>query len=98
MTAEVLEPLILPRLAGDDALAQQEAAIGAGIADLHHGEGLSRHVIEGEALDAGERGVRAQRRVEELNAMAESAEKERELAALAEAMLAFELRLDEAGE
>ncbi len=41
---------------------------------------------------------RAQRRVEELNAMAESAEKERELAALAEAMLAFELRLDEAGE
>lgn len=41
---------------------------------------------------------RAQRRVEELNAMVESAEKERELAALAEAMLAFELRLDEAGE
>jgi hypothetical protein len=41
---------------------------------------------------------RAQRRVEELNAMAESADKERELAALAEAMLAFELRLDEAGE
>jgi len=39
---------------------------------------------------------RAQRRVEELNAAAESADKERELAALAEAMLAFELRLDEA--
>ncbi len=39
---------------------------------------------------------RAQRRIEELNAAAESADKERELAALAEAMLAFELRLDEA--
>ena len=41
---------------------------------------------------------RVQRRIEELNAAAESADKERELAALAEAMLVFELRLDETGE
>ena len=39
---------------------------------------------------------RAQQRVEDLNAMPDSAEKERELRALAEAMLAFELRRDEA--
>lgn len=39
---------------------------------------------------------RAQQRVEELNAMPNSAEKERELHALAEAMLAFELRRDDA--
>jgi hypothetical protein len=39
---------------------------------------------------------RAQQRVEELNAMPDSAEKERELHALAEAMLAFELRRDDA--
>ncbi len=38
---------------------------------------------------------RAQQRVEELNALPSSAEKERELQALAEAMLAFELRRDE---
>lgn len=38
---------------------------------------------------------RAQQRLTELNAMPEGAEKERELHALAEAMLAFELRLDE---
>ena len=38
---------------------------------------------------------RAQQRVEELNAMPTSAEKERELHALAEAMLAFEPRRDE---
>jgi hypothetical protein len=41
---------------------------------------------------------RAQRRVAELNAAADSPAKERELAALAEAMLAFELRLDDAEE
>ena len=39
---------------------------------------------------------RAQQRVEELNAMPDGAEKERELHALAEAMLAFELRRDDA--
>lgn len=39
---------------------------------------------------------RAQQRVEELNAMPDSSEKERELRAIAEAMLAFELRRDEA--
>ncbi|WP_293809753.1 hypothetical protein [uncultured Bosea sp.] len=39
---------------------------------------------------------RAQQRVEELNAMPNSAEKERELHALGEAMLAFELRRDDA--
>ena len=39
---------------------------------------------------------RAQQRVEELNATPDSAEKERELHALAEAMLAFELRRDDA--
>jgi len=39
---------------------------------------------------------RAQQRVEELNAAAESSDKEHELHALAEAMLAFELRRDEA--
>jgi len=39
---------------------------------------------------------RAQQRAEELNAMPDSAEKERELHALAEAMLAFELRRDDA--
>ncbi len=38
----------------------------------------------------------AQKRVEELNAEADSAAKEAELAALAEAMLAWELRRDEA--
>lgn len=41
---------------------------------------------------------RAQQRVEELNATPDSAEKERELHALAEAMLAFELRRDDAGD
>ena len=39
---------------------------------------------------------RAQQRVAELNASPDSREKERELEALAEAMLAFELRRDEA--
>ncbi|PTM43036.1 hypothetical protein [Bosea sp. 124] len=39
---------------------------------------------------------RAQQRVEELNAAGESGDKERELQALAEAMLAFELRRDDA--
>lgn len=39
---------------------------------------------------------RAQQRVEELNAAEESSQKDRELQALAEAMLAFELRRDEA--
>lgn len=39
---------------------------------------------------------RAQQRVEELNAASESADKESELAALADAMLAYELRRDEA--
>ena len=39
---------------------------------------------------------RAQQRVEELNAMPDGADKERELHALAEAMLAFELRRDDA--
>jgi hypothetical protein len=39
---------------------------------------------------------RAQQRTEELSAMPDSADKERELHALAEAMLAFELRRDEA--
>ncbi len=39
---------------------------------------------------------RAQQRVKELNAMPDSGEKDRELQALAEAMLAFELRRDEA--
>jgi hypothetical protein len=39
---------------------------------------------------------RAQQRVEELNAAPDSPEKEREQQALAEAMLAFELRRDEA--
>lgn len=39
---------------------------------------------------------RAQQRVAELNASADSAEKERELQALAQAMLAYELRLDSA--
>jgi hypothetical protein len=38
---------------------------------------------------------RAQQRAEELNAMPDGAEKERELHALAEAMLAFELRRDD---
>ena len=38
----------------------------------------------------------AQLRVEELNAVPDGAEKERELHALAEAMLAFELRRDDA--
>jgi hypothetical protein len=41
---------------------------------------------------------RAQQRVEELSATADSAQKQRELEALAEAMLAFELRRDEAAE
>ena len=41
---------------------------------------------------------RAQQRVKELNAMPDSGEKDRELQALAEAMLAFELRRDEAGD
>ena len=40
---------------------------------------------------------RAQERVEELNAEPDSKAKESELAALAEAMLAFEMRRDEAG-
>jgi hypothetical protein len=39
---------------------------------------------------------RAQQRVKELNAMPDGDEKERELQALAEAMLAFELRRDDA--
>lgn len=39
---------------------------------------------------------RAQQRVEELNGMPDGTEKERELRAIAEAMLAFELRRDEA--
>lgn len=39
---------------------------------------------------------RAQQRVAELNAAADGPDKDRELQALAEAMLAFELRLDEA--
>lgn len=39
---------------------------------------------------------RAQQRVEELNAQAASADKDRELQAIAEAMLAFELRRDDA--
>ncbi|WP_420103016.1 hypothetical protein [Bosea sp. (in: a-proteobacteria)] len=39
---------------------------------------------------------RAQQRVEELNAAADSPEKDKELEAIAEAMLAFELRRDEA--
>jgi len=39
---------------------------------------------------------RAQQRAEELSAMPDTADKERELHALAEAMLAFELRRDEA--
>lgn len=41
---------------------------------------------------------RAQLRVQELNAGPEGADKETELQALAEAMLAFELRRDEAEE
>ncbi|MEI5663880.1 hypothetical protein WBO78_02960 [Bosea sp. CCNWLW174] len=41
---------------------------------------------------------RAQQRVAELNAAPDSKEKERELEALADAMLAFELRRDEAQE
>jgi hypothetical protein len=41
---------------------------------------------------------RAQLRVRELNAGPEGADKETELQALAEAMLAFELRRDEADE
>ena len=40
---------------------------------------------------------RVQERVEELNAEPDSKAKESELAALAEAMLAFEMRRDEAG-
>ncbi|VXB93218.1 conserved hypothetical protein [Bosea sp. 125] len=39
---------------------------------------------------------RAQQRVTELNAAPDSKDKERELEALADAMLAFELRRDEA--
>lgn len=39
---------------------------------------------------------RAQQRVKELNATPDGDEKERELQALAEAMLAFELRRDDA--
>lgn len=39
---------------------------------------------------------RAQQRVEELNASPDSPEKDKELQALAEAMLSFELRRDEA--
>lgn len=39
---------------------------------------------------------RAQQRVEELNAAPDSGDKQRELQAIAEAMLAFELRRDEA--
>ena len=39
---------------------------------------------------------RAQRRIEELNTTPEGADRERELEALAEAMLAFELRRDDA--
>ena len=39
---------------------------------------------------------RAQQRVTELNAMPDSPEKEKELHALGEAMLAFELRRDDA--
>lgn len=39
---------------------------------------------------------RAQQRVEELNATPDTPEKERELRAIAEAMLTFELRRDEA--
>ena len=39
---------------------------------------------------------RAEQRIEELNAAKESGDKEQELRALAEAMLAFELRRDEA--
>lgn len=39
---------------------------------------------------------RAQQRVDELNAAPDSGDKEHELQALAEAMLAFELRRDEA--
>ena len=41
---------------------------------------------------------RAQQRLAELNATPDSKEKDRELEALAEAMLAFELRRDEAQE
>lgn len=41
---------------------------------------------------------RAQQRIEELNAAADSDNKEHELQALAEAMLAFELRCDEAAD
>ena len=39
---------------------------------------------------------RAQQRAKELNAMPDGTDKERELQALAEAMLAFELRRDDA--
>ena len=39
---------------------------------------------------------RAQQRVKELNALPDGTEKERELRAIAEAMLAFELRRDDA--
>lgn len=38
---------------------------------------------------------RAQQRVAELNAMPDSSEKDKELQAIADAMLAFELRRDE---
>jgi len=41
---------------------------------------------------------RAQERVEELTAAPDSKAKEAELSALAEAMLAFEMRRDEAGD
>jgi hypothetical protein len=39
---------------------------------------------------------RAQQRVEELNALPDGPEKDKELQAIAEAMLAFELRRDDA--
>ena len=41
-----------------------KAAIGARIADLYHRKGGLRRIVEGEALDAGERGRAAERAVQ----------------------------------
>lgn len=48
-------------------------------------------------IQSDEEHEQAQRRIRELNAAPDSADKTRELEALAEAVLVFQLRLDETG-
>ena len=74
-----IRPRQWPRAADDQALADEE----------------DEQVKERIAIHTDEDYDRAQQRVTELNASPDSAEKDRELQAIADAMLAFELRRDE---